>query len=150
MGQDTKFLLVDDFSTMRRIVKTFLHDLGYPNVQEAENADSALPMLKAGDFDFLITDWNVPGVPGLELVRAVRSDPKLARMPVLLLTAQPKPQQIVVAMQAGISGYVVKPFTSRTLKEKLEKILHGAPASARRDSSSRWLPGLESNQRPTD
>ncbi len=148
MGQDIKFLLVDDFSTMRRIVKTFLHDLGYPNVQEAENSNMALPMLKAGDFDFLITDWNVPGVAGLELVRSVRADPKLATMPVLLLTAQPKPQQIVVAMQAGISGYVVKPFTSKALREKLDKILHGTPV--RRGNSSRWLPGLESNQRPTD
>jgi two-component system, chemotaxis family, chemotaxis protein CheY len=150
MGQDIKFLLVDDFSTMRRIVKTFLHDLGYPNVQEAENGNVALPMLKAGDFDFLITDWNVPGAPGLELVRAVRADPKLATMPVLLLTAQPKPQQIVVAMQAGVSGYVIKPFTSRTLREKLQQILHDTPGSTRRNHSSRWLPGLESNQRPTD
>ena len=149
MGQDIKFLLVDDFSTMRRIVKTFLHDLGYPNVAEADNSSTALPMLKSGDFNFLITHWNIPGAPGLELVRAVRADPDLARMPVLLLTAQPKPQQIVVAMQAGISGYVVKPFTSKTLREKLEKILHGAPTT-RRGNSSRWLPGLESNQRPTD
>ena len=149
MGQDIKFLLVDDFSTMRRIVKTFLHDLGYPNVSEAGNSNTALPMLMEGDFDFLITDWTIPGAPGLELVRAVRADPKLARMPVLLLTAQPKPQQIVLAMQAGISGYVVKPFTSKALREKLEKILHGAPIT-RRGNSSRWLPGLESNQRPTD
>ena len=149
MGPDTKFLLVDDFSTMRRIVKTFLHDLGYPNVQEAEDGNAALPMLKAGDFDFLITDWNIPGMPGLELLKAVRVDPKLAKLPVLLLAPPLRPEQIAQATQAGVSGYVVRPFTSRTLKEKLDRILHDKP-SGRRTPSGRWLPGLESNQRPTD
>ena len=121
-----KFLVVDDFSTMRRIIKNLLHDLGYPNVAEADDGKTALPLLKAGGIDVLITDWNMPGMPGLELLKAVRSDEKLAKMPVLMLTAEAKREQIVEAAQAGVSGYVIKPFTAETLKEKLEKIL--APA----------------------
>ncbi|MGC8519901.1 MAG: chemotaxis response regulator CheY [Steroidobacteraceae bacterium] len=119
------FLVVDDFSTMRRIVKDVLHEIGYANVQEAEDGNSALPMLQAGQFDVLITDWNMPGMPGLELLKAVRSDPKLKGMPVLMLTAEAKREQIVEAAQAGVNGYLVKPFTPATLKEKLAKILQG-------------------------
>jgi two-component system, chemotaxis family, chemotaxis protein CheY len=120
--EDTKFLVVDDFSTMRRIVKNLLHDLGYANVTEADDGKTALPMLQAGNYDFLITDWNMPGMPGIDLLQAVRSDPKLAKLPVLMLTAEAKREQIVRAAQAGVSGYVIKPFTAVTLKEKLDKI----------------------------
>ena len=120
-----RFLVVDDFSTMRRIIKNLLHDLGYPNVSEADDGKTALPMLQAGNFDFLITDWNMPGMPGLDLIKAVRSDTKLAKMPVLMLTAEAKREQIIEAAQAGVNGYVIKPFTAETLKEKLDKILGG-------------------------
>ena len=123
MSKDLKFLVVDDFSTMRRIIKNLLHDLGYPNVSEADDGKTALPMLQAGGFDFLITDWNMPGMPGLDLIKAVRADAKLAKMPVLMLTAEAKREQIIEAAQAGVNGYVIKPFTAETLKEKLDKIL---------------------------
>jgi two-component system chemotaxis response regulator CheY len=118
-----KFLVVDDFSTMRRIVKNLLNDLGYAHVTEADDGTTALPMLKNGDFDFLITDWNMPGMPGLELLKAVRSDGRLSKMPVLMLTAEAKREQIIEAAQAGVNGYVIKPFTAVTLKEKIDKIL---------------------------
>ncbi len=123
MSNDVKFLVVDDFSTMRRIIKNLLHDLGYPNVTEADDGQTALPLLKAGNFDFLITDWNMPGMPGLDLVKAVRADARLAALPVLMLTAEAKRDQIIEAAQAGVNGYVIKPFTAETLKEKLDKIL---------------------------
>ena len=123
MSKDLKFLVVDDFSTMRRIIKNLLHDLGYQNVAEAADGTTALPMLQGGEIDFLITDWNMPGMPGLDLLKAVRSDPRLAKMPVLMLTAEAKREQIVEAAQAGVSGSVIKPFTAETLKEKLDKIL---------------------------
>ena len=117
------FLVVDDFSTMRRIIKNLLHDLGYANVTEADDGKTALPLLKDGNFDFLITDWNMPGMPGLELLKQVRADARLAKLPVLMLTAEAKREQIVEAAQAGVSGYVIKPFTAATLKEKIDKIL---------------------------
>ena len=118
-----KFLVVDDFSTMRRIIKNLLNDLGYANVTEADDGATALPMLQAGNFDFLITDWNMPGMPGLDLLKAVRADARLAKMPVLMLTAEAKREQIIEAAQAGVNGYVIKPFTAVTLKEKIDKIL---------------------------
>ena len=123
MSKNLKFLVVDDFSTMRRIVKNLLNDLGYANVVEADDGNSAWPLLQAGGIDFLVTDWNMPGMPGLDLLKAVRADPKLAKMPVLMLTAEAKREQIVEAAQAGVSGYVIKPFTAITLKEKIDKIL---------------------------
>lgn len=123
MSKDLRFLVVDDFSTMRRIIKNLLHDLGYANVTEADDGNTALPILQQGNIDFLITDWNMPGMPGLDLLKAVRSDPKLKAMPVLMLTAEAKREQIVEAAQAGVNGYVIKPFTAVTLKEKLDKIL---------------------------
>jgi two-component system, chemotaxis family, chemotaxis protein CheY len=123
VSKDMKFLVVDDFSTMRRIIKNLLHDLGYPNVTEADDGKTALPMLQAGSFDFLISDWNMPGMSGLDLIKAVRSDEKLKKMPVLMLTAEAKREQIIEAAQAGVNGYVIKPFTAETLKEKLDKIL---------------------------
>ena len=123
MSKDMKFLVVDDYSTMRRIIKNLLHDLGYANVTEADDGNTALPLLKNGSFDFLITDWNMPGMAGLDLIKAVRADTKLAKLPVLMLTAEAKREQIIEAAQAGVNGYVIKPFTAETLKEKLDKIL---------------------------
>jgi len=123
MASSIRFLVVDDFSTMRRIIKNFLTDLGYTNVAEADDGKTALPVLKSGVVDFLITDWNMPGMPGLELLKEVRGDPAMKKLPVLLVTAEAKREQIVEAAQAGVNGYVVKPFTAQTLKEKIDKIL---------------------------
>lgn len=122
MDKNMKILVVDDFSTMRRIIKNLLRDLGFTNTQEADDGTSALPMLKSGDFDFLVTDWNMPGMSGIELLRAVRADEKLSALPVLMVTAEAKRDQIIEAAQAGVNGYVVKPFTAAALKEKIEKI----------------------------
>ncbi len=130
MSKDMKFLVVDDFSTMRRIIKNLLFDLGYTNVTEADDGATALPVLQAGGIDFLITDWNMPGMPGLDLLKAVRADEKLKGMPVLMLTAEAKREQIVEAAQAGVNGYVIKPFTAITLKEKIDKILESRAAAA--------------------
>jgi len=117
-----KILIVDDFSTMRRIIKNLLHDLGYDNSHEADDGTTALPLLKNGSFDFLITDWNMPGMQGIDLLRAVRSDPKLKSLPVLLVTAEARRDQIVMAAEAGVNGYIVKPFTAQTLREKIDRI----------------------------
>ena len=125
-----KFLVVDDYSTMRRIVKNLLHDLGYANVTEADDGNTALPLLLNGSFDFLITDWNMPGMAGLDLLKAVRASDKLKKLPVLMLTAEAKREQIVEAAQAGVNGYVIKPFTAGTLKEKIDKILESRSAAA--------------------
>lgn len=117
-----KILIVDDFSTMRRIIKNLLRDLGFNNTHEADDGNTALPMLKGGDFDFVVTDWNMPGMQGIDLLRAIRADDKLKHLPVLMVTAEAKREQIITAAQAGVNGYVVKPFTAGTLKEKLEKV----------------------------
>ena len=117
-----KVLVVDDFSTMRRIVKNLLRDLGFTNIQEADDGSTALPMLQGGDFDFVVTDWNMPGMQGIDLLKAIRADESLAHIPVLMVTAEAKKEQIVMAAQAGVNGYIVKPFTAATLKTKLDKI----------------------------
>ncbi|MFP4079553.1 MAG: chemotaxis response regulator CheY [Ectothiorhodospira sp.] len=117
-----KILIVDDFSTMRRIIKNLLRDLGYNNTSEADDGNTALPMLKNGNFEFLVTDWNMPGMPGIDLLRAVRADPRLKDLPVLMVTAEAKREQIIEAAQAGVNGYIVKPFTAETLREKIDKI----------------------------
>jgi two-component system chemotaxis response regulator CheY len=122
LDKDMKILIVDDFSTMRRIIKNLLRDLGFTNTQEADDGLTALPMLKSGDFDFLVTDWNMPGMTGIDLLKEVRADEKLADLPTLMVTAEAKRDQIVEAAQAGVNGYVVKPFTAQVLKEKIEKI----------------------------
>lgn len=122
LDKQMKILIVDDFSTMRRIIKNLLRDLGFENSVEADDGNTALPMLKRGGFDFLITDWNMPGMSGMELLEEVRADPELKHLPVLMVTAEAKRDQIVAAAQAGVNGYIVKPFTAATLKEKIEKI----------------------------
>ncbi|GAC34353.1 chemotaxis response regulator CheY [Paraglaciecola polaris] len=122
MNKNMKILVVDDFSTMRRIIKNLLKDLGFTNIQEADDGSTALPMLQQGDFDFVVTDWNMPGMQGIDLLRAIRADENLKHTPVLMVTAEAKKEQIVAAAQAGVNGYVIKPFTAATLKEKLAKI----------------------------
>lgn len=117
-----KILIVDDFSTMRRIIKNLLRDLGFTNTSEADDGLTALPMLQSGAFDFLVTDWNMPGMSGIDLLRQVRQDERLKGIPVLMVTAEAKREQIIEAAQAGVNGYVVKPFTAQVLQEKIEKI----------------------------
>lgn len=117
-----KILIVDDFSTMRRIIKNLLRDLGFNNTLEADDGLTALPILQAGGIDFLVTDWNMPGMQGIDLLKTVRADEKLSTLPVLMVTAETKREQIIEAAQAGVNGYIVKPFTAATLKEKIEKI----------------------------
>jgi two-component system chemotaxis response regulator CheY len=130
MNKDMKILIVDDFSTMRRIIKNLLRDLGFSNTHEADDGTTALPMLRNGNFDFLVTDWNMPGMQGIDLLKAVRADPKLASLPVLMVTAEAKKDQIVEAAQAGVNGYIVKPFTAQTLGEKIDKIFERLSAAA--------------------
>ena len=117
-----KFLVVDDFSTMRRIVRNLLKELGYSNVDEAEDGAMALSKLKNENFDFVISDWNMPNMDGLEMLKQIRADAAIAKLPVLMVTAEAKKENIIAAAQAGASGYVVKPFTAATLDEKLAKI----------------------------
>ena len=128
MDKNMKILIVDDFSTMRRIIKNLLRDLGFNNTAEADDGSTALPMLQSSSFDFLITDWNMPGMTGIDLLRAVREDESLSGLPVLMVTAEAKRDQIIAAAQAGVNGYVVKPFTAAALKEKIEKIFERVDA----------------------
>ncbi len=119
---NTKFLVVDDFSTMRRIVRNLLKELGYTNVEEAEDGVDGLSKLENGDFDFVVSDWNMPNMDGLAMLQKIREDSKLSKLPVLMVTAEAKKDNIIAAAQAGANGYVVKPFTAATLDEKLSKI----------------------------
>ena len=120
--KNLKILVVDDFSTMRRIVRNLLKELGYTNVDEAEDGVAALQKLKGGNFQFVVTDWNMPNMTGIELLRAIRADVALKSLPVLMITAEAKKENIIEAAQSGASGYIVKPFTAATLEEKLNKI----------------------------
>ena len=117
-----KFIVVDDFSTMRRIVRNLLKELGYTNVDEAEDGVVAMQKLTAGGFDFVVSDWNMPNMTGIELLKAIRANAQLAHLPLLMITAEAKKENIIEAAQAGASGYIVKPFTAATLAEKLAKI----------------------------
>lgn len=121
-----KILVVDDFVTMRRIVMNLLKDIGFTNMKDADDGASALPMLQKEKFDFLVTDWNMQKMQGIDLIKAVRADPKIANLPILLVTAEAKREQIVEAAQAGVNGHVVKPFTAQVLKEKITKIFERA------------------------
>ena len=122
VDKNMKFLVVDDFSTMRRIVRNLLKELGFTNVDEAEDGVVALHKLQNGDFEFVVSDWNMPNMTGIELLKSIRADAKLKGLPVLMVTAEAKKENIIEAAQAGASGYVVKPFTAATLEEKLNKI----------------------------
>lgn len=123
VDQKMKFLVVDDFSTMRRIVRNLLKELGFTNVEEAEDGQIALQKLTGGgSFDFVVTDWNMPNMDGLTLLQNIRATPNLKHLPVLMITAEAKKENIIAAAQAGASGYIVKPFTAATLSEKMNKI----------------------------
>jgi len=117
-----RILVVDDFNTMRRIVKNILKQLGFENVGEAENGQEALEVLKKEKFDFVITDWNMPVMNGLDLLKAIKADAALKDLPVMMVTAEAQQQNIVVAVKAGASNYIVKPFTAEVLEEKISKI----------------------------
>ncbi|KUM02841.1 histidine kinase [Chromobacterium sp. F49] len=117
-----KFLVVDDFSTMRRIVRNLLKELGFTNVDEAEDGQVALHKLKTQSFDFVVSDWNMPNMTGIELLKAVRADPQLKHLPFMMITAEAKRENIIEAAMAGASGYIVKPFTAATMEEKMNKI----------------------------
>ncbi|MBK6743430.1 MAG: chemotaxis response regulator CheY [Hydrogenophilales bacterium] len=120
--KNLKFLVVDDFSTMRRIVRNLLKELGYANVDEAEDGIIALQRLKSGGIQFVITDWNMPNMTGIELLKAIRAEVALKHLPVLMITAEAKKENIIEAAQSGASGYIVKPFTAAVLEEKMNKI----------------------------
>lgn len=120
--QNMRILVVDDFSTMRRIVRNLLKELGFSNVDEAEDGQVALHKLKNGQFEFVVTDWNMPNMTGIELLKAIRADAQLKHLPVMMVTAEAKKENIIEAATAGASGYIVKPFTAATLDEKLKKV----------------------------
>lgn len=122
VDKNMRFLVVDDFNTMRRIVRNLLKELGFNNVEEAEDGVDALNKLRANEFDFVISDWNMPNMDGLTLLQTIRADGALGKLPVLMVTAEAKKENIIAAAQAGASGYVVKPFTAAILEEKLGKI----------------------------
>ena len=127
---DLKFLIVDDFSTMRRIVRGLLKEIGYTNAEEAEDGSVALRMLQNGKFDFVVSDINMPVMNGFELLAAVKADASLKHLPVLMVTAEARKEDIVRAAQDGAAGYIVKPFTKATLEEKVQKIMQKLAATA--------------------
>jgi len=122
VDKNIKILVVDDFSTMRRIVRNLLKELEFSNVDEAEDGAMGLEKLKGGNFGFVISDWNMPNMDGLTMLQNIRANPAFAKLPVLMVTAEAKKENIVAAAQAGANGYVVKPFTAATLEEKINKI----------------------------
>ncbi len=122
MEMDMKILVVDDFSMMRRITRKLLRELGYTNVAEADDGLTALPMLEGGEFDFLITDWDMPGMVGIDLVRAVRADPVLSDLPVLMVTSEARREYVLAAEAAGVNGYIVKPYTLEALREHVDRV----------------------------
>jgi two-component system chemotaxis response regulator CheY len=131
LDKNMKILVVDDFSTMRRIVRNLLVELGFSNplIQEADDGENALVLLRSQPFDLVVTDWNMPNMTGIDLLRAIRGEEALKGMPVLMVTAENNRDQIIAAAQAGVNGYIVKPFTAITLKEKLTKIFERIAAS---------------------
>jgi two-component system chemotaxis response regulator CheY len=131
LDKNMKILVVDDFSTMRRIVRNLLVELGFSNplIQEADDGESAIAMLRSLPFDLVVTDWNMPNMTGIDLLRAIRAEESLKAMPVLMVTAENNRDQIIAAAQAGVNGYIVKPFTAVTLKEKLGKIFERIAAA---------------------
>lgn len=129
-NKNMRILIVDDFSTMRRIIKNLLNDLGYTNTAEADDGNTALTALAQGSFDFVVTDWNMPGMTGIELLKAIRADDRFKTLPVLMVTAEAKREQIIEAAQNGVNGYIIKPFTAQTLEEKLGKIFERLGAAA--------------------
>ncbi|MBI5561956.1 MAG: chemotaxis response regulator CheY [Deltaproteobacteria bacterium] len=131
--QNMRILVVDDFSTMRRIIKNILLEIGYHNVEEAEDGNVALQKLKGGRFDFVITDWNMPNMSGIELLTAIRQDAEasIRTMPVLMVTAEAAKENVINAVQAGVNNYIVKPFTAAVLKERIDLILAKVKAASK-------------------
>ena len=129
MSTDLRFMIVDDFSTMRRIVRGLLKEIGYTNAEEAEDGVDALAQLRASKFDFVVSDINMPNMTGFELLKAIKEDPTLKHLPVLMVTAEARKEDIVLAAQSGASGYIVKPFTKATLEEKVLKIIQKMQAA---------------------
>lgn len=127
---DLKFLIVDDFSTMRRIVRGLLKEMGCNNADEAEDGSVALSMLRAQSYDFVVSDINMPKMTGFDLLKAIKADGSLKHLPVLMVTAEARKEDILLAAQSGAAGYIVKPFTKATLEEKVQKILQKLAASA--------------------
>ncbi|WP_428422607.1 chemotaxis response regulator CheY [Methylibium sp.] len=127
---DLKFLIVDDFSTMRRIVRGLLKEIGYNNADEAEDGAVALQMMKTSKYDFVVSDINMPNMNGFDLLKAVKADESLKHIPVLMVTAEARKEDIVLAAQTGAAGYIVKPFTKATLEEKVQKIMQKLAATA--------------------
>lgn len=122
MNKKMKVLIVDDFATMRRVIKNLMKSLGFENFEEAEDGVKALKILKTTKIDLVITDWNMPNMTGLELLKEIRKESRLAHIPVLMVTAEQKREQIITAAKEGVNGYIVKPFTGETLSDKLNKI----------------------------
>lgn len=122
VDKSIKILVVDDFPTMRRIVRNLLKELDFVNVDEAEDGAAGLLKLRGGNFGFVVSDWNMPNVDGLTMLQSIRADPTMSKLPVLMVTAEAKKENIIAAAQAGANGYVVKPFTAATLEEKITKI----------------------------
>lgn len=120
--KNMSFLVVDDFPTMRRIVRSLLKELGFTNVDEAEDGQDALNKLRSGKFEFVVSDWNMPNLDGLEMLKEIRQDDALKDLPVLMVTAEAKKENIIAAAQAGANGYVVKPFTAATLEEAQQNL----------------------------
>lgn len=129
-GPNMKFLVVDDFSTMRRIVRGLLKEMGYENIDEAEDGAVALSMVKQNSYDFVVSDINMPNMNGFEFLKAVKADPKYLKLPVLMVTAEARKEDIVLAVQSGAAGYIVKPFTKATLEDKVQKIMQKLAAAA--------------------
>lgn len=125
-----KILVVDDFSTMRRILRNLLQEIGFTDIQEADQGKTALAMLRAGKFDFVVTDWNMPEMTGIDLLKAIRADAALKKLPVLMVTAENIREQIIEAAQNGVNGYIVKPFNAATLKEKIDRIFERIAATS--------------------
>lgn len=128
MDKNMRILVCDDFSTMRRIIKNLLRELGFENIAEADDGSSAMPMLESEPFDLLVLDWNMPGTTGIEVLKWIRAHERLSTLPILMVTAEAKREQIIEAAEAGVSGYVVKPFNAATLSSKLERIFSRATA----------------------
>lgn len=129
MNKNMSILVVDDFSTMRKIIKNLLRELGFTNITEADDGATALPMLQKYEIDFLVTDWIMPVMQGIDLVKEIRKDPNLSSLPVLMVTAEAKREHIIEAAQAGVNGYVVKPFTAQTLEDKIDMIFERLEAA---------------------
>ncbi|MBN1546242.1 MAG: chemotaxis response regulator CheY [Syntrophaceae bacterium] len=123
MDKSIKILVVDDFATMRKVIRNLLKQSGYENIVEAEDGVNALKILKSQKIDFIVSDWNMPNMSGLELLKAVRADEDLKALPFLMVTAEALQENVVAAVKAGVSNYIVKPFTSETLDEKIKKIM---------------------------